>query len=390
MADEIWFGAAQDSYIALQKFTYLGGGSWVPANPAPFYIPYVYDPVTGFAIADFDGDSKLDAAVAIANFVCVVSDIESKTPGMLYDASVCATKGGGSTPLQGAQLLDLAVADMDGDGHPDIVTIDNRPVAGGGVPNLQVVYNATVNSGQYDWNTVNRALAPYPLVRWNEPLNSSGQRLVVADLDGDGLKDDVALVADKGKYLHVILQSGGGVVESKPLLSFGGAISNAVVAAADVDADGFTDLLVLDQGGQTISISLNKLQGVAGAFADGTGSSITEALVHQGVGPQDIVAAPFRERACGGHIPADVALSRQEDGVSDRIDVFFTKQCVLAAPLRIGARRAGGRLLGRRCARIGDRRAWGRRRPGGLCDHRAGPVGPGPLTAAMRRSCQRR
>jgi hypothetical protein len=190
------------------------------------------------AVADVNGDGKPDAVVA--NFDAVSGPVGvllgngdgSFQPVVLYDS-------GGVNPWS------VAVADVNGDGKPDLL-VANR-----------YSRNIGVLLGNGD-GTFRRAVT----------YNSGGNWAVsvaVADVNGDGKPDLV--VANEDFTVGVLLGNGNGSFKAAVVYTSGGYPAEAV-AVADVNGDGKLDVLVANQcstancegnkGDGTVGVLLNK------------------------------------------------------------------------------------------------------------------------------------
>lgn len=155
---------------------------------------------------------------------------------------VLLNKGGGvfgapvSTSAAGT-LGEPAVADVDGDGKPDVVTTDSSSLLvllnkGGGVLGAPVKY----------------------------ALSAGGWGPVVKDLNGDG-NPDVAVIS--GATVNVLLNKGGGVLAGA--VSYAAGSMPSSLAIADLDGDGSPDLAVADQTSNAVQWLRNEGNGTFGA-----------------------------------------------------------------------------------------------------------------------------
>jgi hypothetical protein len=156
----------------------------------------------------------------------------------------------------GAQPTAVKIADVDGDGLPDIITSNAGPGSDGvGSAGVSVLLQDAANPGTF--------LAPvtYATV-------SSSDALVVADLNGDGKPDIVTanLGPSPTGSVSVLLQdpTRPGVYLSP--VSYAGFGEPLGVAVGDIDKDGRPDIVVAD--GTTATVMLQSAS-APGTFAAG-------------------------------------------------------------------------------------------------------------------------
>jgi len=185
---------------------------------------------TGAAMADFDGDGDLDIATAV--------DGPDRIQILLGDGLGGFAAGPASLLPASSSPQDVKAGDFDGDGLVDLAVALRDPV--GSVAIMRNVGGATF------------ALASSHAVG-DRPLG-----LAVADHDGDG-DLDVAVASRDSNSASVLTNTGAGF--SVQTLAAG--LEPRMAAFGDFDGDGDRDLAVTNHDDRTISIYLN----AGGAFA---------------------------------------------------------------------------------------------------------------------------
>jgi hypothetical protein len=212
-------------------------GSLTTASFAPpiTLAPPVSGAPYGVALADVDGDGKLDIIATDngANLISIFRNIS--TPGSISSNSF-ATRVDFAT---GAQPQGVAAADLDGDGRPDVV------VANTGDGTVSILHNTSTVG--------NIAFAP------KVDIATGGVccGVAVGDLDGDGELDVVAVNA--GDNTMSLLRN----VSSPGNISFAATVNFSIgyypihVAIGDLDGDGKPDLTVTYYLGQILGVFRN-------------------------------------------------------------------------------------------------------------------------------------
>ena len=187
----------------------------------------------GIAVADVNGDGKQDVLTASITSssagVLVGNGNGTLQPEVAYDT------GSNSTPH------DVAVADVNADGQPDLVTANYSTSTVG------VLLNA--GHGVFQ-----------PVTTYSTGNNSSPEGIAVADVNGDGLPD--LLTANYyGDAVGVLLGAGNGSFQAVTTYStnYGGHLltSPFAIVATDINGDGKPDLLTANRGDDTAGVLFN-------------------------------------------------------------------------------------------------------------------------------------
>ncbi|HZM00251.1 MAG TPA: VCBS repeat-containing protein [Planctomycetota bacterium] len=185
------------------------------------------------ALADFDGDGDLDAAIA-----------DDGTSAPWADVTMLLNDGAGSFlpfsyttwPTNGSASQRLAVADLDDDGALDAVAMNNSSkdlsvLRGDGSGGLLPAMNISVGTAR--------------------PLD-----LALGDLDGDGDEDAAVLLqnAPSPEPVAPLLGDGAGGFTLLPAVTPG--LNLEAIALGDVDGDGLADLVTGNSSPGSLSVCL--------------------------------------------------------------------------------------------------------------------------------------
>jgi hypothetical protein len=181
------------------------------------------------AVADVNGDGKPDIVVANG----------CSSPSSCWEGSAGVLLGNGDGTFQTERTFDsggwnyygsqAVVADVNGDGKPDIV-VTNCAAIGAGSCTDQGTLGVLLGKGDGSF----KAVVTYP-------TNGQASSAAVADVNGDGKLDLVATNSDG--TVAVLLGNGNGTFQSAVLYSAGNEGVHTV-AVADVNGDGNPDLVI--------------------------------------------------------------------------------------------------------------------------------------------------
>ncbi len=185
------------------------------------------------AIADIDGDGKPDiiGASTSDNLVSVYSN-NSTSGNISFPSKTDFAVADGGAPQN------LAVADFDGDGKPDIATENYN------TNNISILHNtSTVGAPWFDTHV-------------DFPVGNSPTGLAAADMDGDG-KTDLVVSNNLDNTLSLLLNtcSAGAINFSRNDVATGSGPFN--MAVADYDGDGLPDIAVCTYNSNTVSVHKN-------------------------------------------------------------------------------------------------------------------------------------
>lgn len=173
------------------------------------------------ALADVDGDSKPEIVTSRTNFDSLVIFRNTSTPGILQLGQAAAYPAGNSA---GA----VAVADLDGDGKPDAVAASYLNA------------DATIYRNNSTLGSINMLAANFAANVGSPTWVSMG------DMNGDG-KPDMCIVGGPTLSLYNNTSTTGSITFDSKYSLIAGQPANAVIA--DMDGDGRVDLVTQSNSG---------------------------------------------------------------------------------------------------------------------------------------------
>ena len=249
---------------------------------APAATPAVGTRPVSVAAADINGDGKPDLITAdyAANTVSVL--VSTTAPG-----STTPTYAPRRTFATGLGPQSVTVADITGDGKPDLIVADYNGTT------LSVLVNTTAPG------STTPTFAP----RQTFGTGFGPQSVTVADINGDFQPD--LIVANFQSNSVAVLRNTS--TPGSPTLSFAtGVAFNAglgplSVAAADVNGDGKPDLIVANSGDNNVKVLMNSTAtgsatlsfNITPVFATGTRPSAVAVADINGDGRPDVLVANY-------------------------------------------------------------------------------------------------
>lgn len=199
----------------------------------------------GFAGADFDADGDIDLVTSIrgsdgpigaGNLALSVNRTAAGAATASFDGATALVTGGSPG--------DLATADINADGKPDLLGLENASSTG----SLFVFVNQTVTAN-----------SPAFAALVATPVDNQPRALALADFDGDGRPD--AAVAQRGNANARLLLNNTTALSATA--SFVTTSNHAVgsapedLVAADFNSDGKLDLAVATSFSNSVSVLIN-------------------------------------------------------------------------------------------------------------------------------------
>ncbi|HTR28750.1 MAG TPA: FG-GAP-like repeat-containing protein [Puia sp.] len=201
------------------------------AAPQNFSIPYT-DVLEGIALADFDGDGRIDVAIMTADPYSVSTLALYRNTGEGSRLSFASGVGYGTGDI----CFQLKTADFDNDGKIDIAAVSDQRID---------VFRNTGSPGIISFSLAGNF------------ASNLAQGCEVADVDGDGLQDLVSTGFNNQTYTYIF-----SVIKNTSTagsISFNAKVDSTIYlpttidpiypSAGQIDGDGKIDMVLVDQGG---------------------------------------------------------------------------------------------------------------------------------------------
>ncbi len=204
-----------------------GDGTLTPAAGNP--TPTGTNPL-GMITADFNGDGKADLAL--------VNNADNTVTVLLGNGDGTFTPVGGTPPSTGAAPEAIAVGDFNGDGKPDLAVANNGDS------------DVTVLLGNGD-GTFTAASTALP------PSFSGPAAIVTGDFNGDG-KLDLATANNRSSTIAILLGNGDGTFTAPAVTPPATGPAPVALISADFNGDGAPDLVTANNGTNLITVLLTE------------------------------------------------------------------------------------------------------------------------------------
>ena len=264
----------------------LGDGAGGYAEPVSYPLPDFSIGHVVVAVGDANGDGHADIAAAGFNETRIA--LFSGDGSGAFGTPALHLIGNGEAPRA------IALADVNGDGAPDLVT------ANGNSANISVL--AGDGTGAFD-AALNFATGAYPV------------SLAVADIDGDGDADIVTANA-ANRDLSILRGDGSGQFAAPQSLSVGPNAEPFALAVADATGDGHPDLVTANAGLDGTEFPPPELPGSVSLLV-GDGAGGFAAAIQLAVGPGEGRAHAIAVGDITGDGHPDIVVSRSNANAAD-------------------------------------------------------------------------
>jgi hypothetical protein len=271
-----------DTSVSVYRNTAVHGSINGSSFEAPVRIKVAMRPI-GIIFGDLDGDGQPDIAVTNYNSFSISVLRNTSTPGTIsFETHVDFTTGIDSITHAGSGPFNIAAADINSDGKPDLVVAND--VAG----------SVSVFQNQSSPGSMN-ATSFTPRI---DIKTGDNPFVTLADIDGDGNVD--IITANWGNSTVSVLRNigtAGAAIDTgtfAPRVNYTTGSNPFSVATGDLDGDGKPDLIVSNESGASVSILRNLSTSGSISFASkidyttGSGTRFTAINDLDGDGKPDI------------------------------------------------------------------------------------------------------
>lgn len=234
----------------------LGNGAGT-FQPVVLYDSGGWEPAW-LAVADVNGDGTSDLIVANRCDGVANCDVSGSVGILLGNGDgtfrSVVTYGSGGVAASG-----VAVADVNGDGKPDIVTTNCDSVGGSCLTNGAGIVGVLLGNGDGTF----KAAVTYNLNRLFGSFGADG--VAIADVNDDGIPDLVVGTGSGGDSpgaVVVLSGNGDGTFYPQDVFPVGTFSPASWPVVADVNGDGIPDLLAVSYYSDTVSVLLGQGHGL--------------------------------------------------------------------------------------------------------------------------------
>jgi FG-GAP-like repeat/Putative Ig domain/Bacterial Ig-like domain (group 3) len=220
------------------------------------------------AVADFNGDGKLDLAVGGPSLATNDSDYDSGTVTVLLGNGDGTFKAPVTIASPSGFTRSIVAVDLNGDGNPDLVVSNEENPAI--MANYSGGYLTLLGNGDGTFTNAPGSYQGFP---------GSATSIAIADFNGDG-KSDLALASDFYDAITIQLGNGDGTFTTTPASTV--SSKGQTLVTADINGDGLPDLAAGSSQPDSAFILLDSVTETATAMAEnvapvGTGTHLVEA-----------------------------------------------------------------------------------------------------------------
>jgi len=239
------------------------------------------------AVADINGDGKPD--LVVANLGDIYNPNEISTVSVLLN-----TTASGSSSLSfavqqsfqvGRNARWISVGDLNGDGKPDLVVVNENGNT------VSVLLNTTTTG----------AILPTFAVQQTFATGTLPQSATIADINGDGIPD-IVVGNSVGSSISVLINTttpGAGTLSFAPQQTFATGVFPFSVIASAINDDGKPDIIVANDDSKSVSVLLNETSPGANtasfsaqqSFSVGNSPTSVAAVDVNGDGKPDLITA---------------------------------------------------------------------------------------------------
>ena len=203
----------------------------------------VWSPYT-VALADIDQDGRPDVIIGsnnTSNFTILRNNSSPDSIALAVDQNFLAD----------APLIQIAIADIDGDGKPDIVSLNH--FANSSISSIEISHNASNPESE---GTPGRLAINYPIYY---SIPDSISSLQISDLDGDG-RPDISFLRPDSNLISVLKNTTvNGAISFANHVDYPIGTLPTSSTLGDLDGDGRPDLIATNSGTNTLSILQNQV-----------------------------------------------------------------------------------------------------------------------------------